>query len=249
MAEGYCEQADVRRALQEASFDGAIGQDGEIADDAIVGLTQWLRRRTRRHWYDSGGGTTLVPTSARSVSEIRLDVPSSPHSQRGQLFSSHRHFRYPVTKSGHYARIRLPHYDVDSLNTLEVRDRGGDVTDWVSSSDFDSGRGNDYYLHTEGDEYKTSYLYIRANSIGPRTDFDDLLTVGYDYGTDAQDDEWETVRRSVAMLAAADIALDEDVQAMVPDNGQMVNAQTKAERYVQRAMDRGLSTYFESPIA
>lgn len=249
MADGYCERDDVKRALQKSSFDGAIGQDGDIADDAITGLTQWLRRRTRRHWYDSGGGNTLVPDSNRQVTGIRLDVPASSHSQRGQLFSSRDHIRYPVTQSGPYARVRLHHYDVESIDTLEVRDSGGDVTDWVADSDFDSGRGEDYYLHTEGGEFRTSYLYIRANSIGPRTDFDDLLTVDYSYGTDAQDHEWETVRRSVAMLAAADLVLDEDVTSMVPDNGQMINVQTKAERYVERAMDRGLNSYFEAPIA
>jgi len=247
MAEvGYCEREDVRRALQDASFTGDIGQEPEIVDDAIIGLTQWLRRRTRRHWYDSGGGTTLVPTGPRSVSGIHLDVPSSPHRQDNQLHhGDNSDWRYPVTQAGPYAKVRLPHADVESLTTLEVRDRDGGVTDWTAAADKTKGRGEDYYLHTEGDEWRTSYLYVRASSIGGRIDFGDLLTVGYDYGTDQQDRDWATVRRSVAMLAAADIALDEDVQSSVPDNGQLINVQTKAERYVQRALDRGLREYFE----
>ena len=250
MATGYCERDDVRRALQEASFDGAIGQDGEIATDAIEGLSQWLRRRTHRHWYDSGGGTTLVPTTTRSVSNIMLDVPASPHRQGRQLHhGDDLATKYPVTHAGPYARVRLPHYDVDALTTLAVRDRGGGVTDWVADSSYVSGRGEDYYLQTEGDEFQTSYLYLRAGSIGPRVDMSDLLTVDYAYGTDQQSHAWDSVRRSVAMLAAADLVLEEDVQSMVPDNGQLVNVQTKAERYVQRALDRGLNAYTDLPIA
>ena len=248
MTAGYCERKDVRRALQKASFDGAIGSDGAIADAAITGLTQWLRRRTRRHWYDSGGGTTLVPAGPRTVSEIRLDVPSGPHRQQGQLLHDSRHIEYPVTHSGSYCKVRLPHYDVETLHTLAVRDRDGTVTDWVSDSRYSSGRGEDYYLHTEGDEFTRSYVYVNARSIGGRTDFANLLTVGYDYGTDQQDDDWSTVRRSVAMLAAADLVMDEDVKTAVPDDGQLVSVQTKAERYVQRALDRGLSAYFDPQV-
>lgn len=248
MPDGYCERDDVRRALQKSSFDGAIGQDGDIADDAITGLAQWVRRKTRHHWYDSGGGTTLVPSGPRTVSNIRLDVPASPHTQDRQVFHHHDGIRYPVTRAGNFARIRLPHHDVESIDTLEVRQRDGSFDDWVASSSKASGPGEDYYLETRGDEFRRSYLYLRAGSIGSRVDFTGLLRLGYSYGTDAQDDEWQTVRRSIAMLAAADVVLDEDVTSMVPDNGQLINVQTKAERYVQRALDRGLSTYMDNPI-
>lgn len=249
MADGYCELVDVRRALQESSFDGAIGQENDIGNDAITGLTQWLRRRTRHHWYDTGGGTTLVPTSARTASNVVLDVPSGPHRQDRQIPHAQHSVEYPTTKAGPYAKIRLPHYDVQTINKLEVRDRGGGVTDWVADSDFVSGRGEDYYLLVEGEEFQRSYLYIHGGEIGSRVNFDHLLTLDYDYGTDEQTRSWESVRRSVAMLAAADLVLDEDVMSMVPDNGQLINVQTKAERYVKRALDRGLKAYFTRPVA
>lgn len=245
---GYCEREDVQRALQQSSFDGAIGQDGEIADDAIEGLTQWVRRTTRHHFYDSGGGTTLVPSSVRSVSNVYRDVPSSPHAQDRQLFHHEAH-RYPVTTAGPHVRIRLPHYDVQALEVLDVRQTDGSFEDWVAASDKLSGPGEDYYLETQDGEFRPSYLYVRASSIGPRVDYDDLLRLSYTYGTDQQDTSWKTVRRSVAMLAAADLVLDEDVQSAVPDNGQLTAVQTKAERYVQRALDRGLSQYMDLPTA
>ncbi|PSP80170.1 hypothetical protein BRC81_02980 [Halobacteriales archaeon QS_1_68_20] len=245
---GYCEREDVKRALQEAELSGALGQEPAIVDDAIRAISAWLRRRTRRHWYDSGGSGTLVGASARSVSTQRLDVPSSPHRQDRQLHRDAQGVRYPVTHAGPYARIQLPHYDVQSLTTLEVRDRGGGVTDWTAASDKVEGRGEDYYLLTEGDEFRTSYLYLRATSIGARVDFDDLLTVGYDYGTDAQSTAWDSVRHAVANLAGADLAVDDDVKTAIPNDGQLIAVETRADRMINRAL-RVLGDYFETPVA
>jgi len=246
MSVGYCEPEDVRRVLREASFDGALGQDSEIVDDAILGQTQMLRRRTRRHWYDSGGAASdLVSTSPRSVGNIRLNVPSSPHRQDRQLFRGETGVRYPATYSGPYARVRLSHYDVDSLTALQVRDSDGGVEDWVASGDYTAGRGGDYYLHTSSDDEGRSHLYIRGASIGPRVDYQDLLTVGYDYGRDGVP---ETIRRATALLATEELVLDEDAKTAIPDQGQLVSLESKADQFHKRAMAK-LEPYLEAPVA
>jgi len=247
---GFCEREDVRRVLQESSFDGAIGQDTEIADDAILGVSRWFANATNTWWYDSTGSSSdLVPTSTSSASNVRLDVPSSPHRQDRQLFSSHAGARYPVTHNGPYARIPLPHRYVDTLTTLDVRDRDGGTTDWVADSSIDEGRGNDYYIERRGqDSYGLTYLYIRARTIGARTDYGGLLTLDYDYGLDYDSTQWDDVRRGIATLAAADLALDEDIISSVPDNGQLVSVQTKAERYADRALKRGLEPFLSRPV-
>lgn len=247
MPDGYCEVADVSSVLQD-DFPGSNPSTSEV-EDAITGFTQWVRAKTNSHWYDSNNQPgDLVPTSARSTTGIRLDVPSSPHRQDRQLLHDEQGIRYPVTHAGPYARIRLPHYSVQTLNALEVRDRDGDVTDWTSDPDISSGKGNDYYLHVDGGEIDTSYLYINADSIGPRTDYRDLLTLDYDYGRDAQNKEWQTVRRAVATLAAADVALDDDIQAAVPDDGQLVPVNTKSDKMINRAMKQ-LRPYFAPAVA
>jgi len=251
---GFCEPDDVRQALQEKDLSGNINPT--IVETAIEGITSWVRKRATLWVYDSNGADDdLVPTDASSASTVRLDVPSSPHRQDRQLFhGDERGWRYPVTQAGPYVRIRLPHRYVDALTTLEVRDRGGGVTDWTSDADTVEGRGEDYYVQVDrGDGgYGTSHLYLRAASIGPRTDYSDLLTVGYDHGLDAQDGDWQDVRRGVALLSAAQIVTDDDVLSQVPDNARLVGVDTQRSAAVDDALAGAvglLQPYLEVGVA
>lgn len=244
--DGYAEVEDVGDVLQD-DFAGANPTDAEV-EAAIAGLTQWVRRKTRHHFYDSGGqASDLVPTTPRTVDTVQLDVPSSPHPQDRQIHHDEAGIRYPVTRAGRYIRVRLPHYAVGSIESLEVRQRDGSVTDWITAADKQSGRGEDYYLQAEGDEFKRSYLYLNAGSVGPRVDYEDLLTLSYSYGVDQQTQSWDSVRRGVATLAAADIVLDDDIQGAIPDDGQLVPVNTKADKLVNRAM-KLLGSYISAPI-
>lgn len=241
--DGYCEPDAVRTALQETSLDGPINES--IVTDEIVAVSSWLRKQSGRHWYDStGADADTVPTTARDASTVRLDVPSSPHAQRDQIHRHDRGVRYPVTQDGPYARLPLPHGYVDTLNSLAIRDRAGDVEDWVASAEYDEGRGGDYYVQTEDlERYGRSYLYVRAAAIGARRDYDGLVTAGYQYGLDEQDQSWQDVRRGVALLAAAATVVDDDILTAIPDQGQLIGVETEAERL----MDRGMS-YLEPYI-
>jgi len=221
---------------------------------AITGASEWLARQTNVHWYDSTADSDsdtdndFLKTAARSAADVRLDVPSSPHRQDRQLFRDEHGVRYPVTHNGPYARIPLPHRYVDTVTKLLVRDRGGDVKDWVAASDKAQGRGEDYYVAARGQHsYGRTYLYIWASSIGGRTDFNGLLTLEYDYGLDWQDEEWSDLRRGVAALAAAQSVDDDDVLSQIPDNGQLVGVQTQADNLMAQA-DRYLGPYMEAPI-
>lgn len=248
---GYCESEDVRTALQEssASFgEGPLGTD--IVKDAIIGISQWFARDLNAHWYDAG--STLsdpVASSARTATDVRLDVPSSPHRQDRQLFREEMGVRYPTTRNGPYARIPLPHRHVQTLTKLEVRDRGGGVEDWVAASDKVEGRGEDYYVQARGqNSYGRTYLYVRGDSIGPRVDYGGLLTAEYDYGLDWSTTKWEDVRRGIAQLAAADVVSDDDVLSAIPDDGQLIGIDTQVQQLVDRAM-RKLEPYMEAPVA
>lgn len=249
MVEGFCETDDVADALQEDSNFPGSPTTSEV-EAAIEPISDWFARETNGYWYDSGGqASDLVPTSATSVTHVRKDVPSSPHRQDRQLLVSEQGIRYPTTRNGPYARIQLPHRYVTSLDALNVRDRDGGVTDWVADSDIDSGRGNDYYLQQRGQQsYGRTYLYVRASTIGPRTDFGELLDIDYTYGLDAQTTEWTDVRRGIAHLAAAGLLIDDDVQAAIPDDGQLVPVETAADEHTNDAM-RLLGGYLDAPIA
>ncbi|AFH22617.1 hypothetical protein OSG_eHP31_00025 [environmental Halophage eHP-31] len=241
MADGYCEVEDVRKAAQEAQLSGAF--DTPYIEPAIQGISDWLRKASGRHWYDSTGtAPALVPTISETATTVRLDVPSSYHAQRDQTYHHERGVRYPVTTDGPYARLPLPHAFVESINTLEVRDRAGDVEDWISSSEYQEGRGEDYYLQEEDQEgYGDSVLYIRAASIGPRFNFDGLVTADYTYGLDAATEGWQDVRRGVANLAAAQVVTDDDVLTSIPDNGQLVGVDTQYDQHVAAAIGEAWS--------
>jgi hypothetical protein len=247
MPDGYCEPDDVRQALQERNLDGALN-DSDFVAPTIESVSGWLRRSSRRHWYDSGGDASdTVPTSPRSASEVRLDVPSSPHAQDRQIRHGESGVRYPVTTDGPYARIRLPHGYVDSLTSLLVRDRDGDVTDWTSAAEITQGRGEDYYLARDGtSEYGLSYLYIRAASIGARVDYGGLLTLTYDYGRDAATEDWSDVRRGVAAAVGAQLTISDDVRTAIPDDGQLVGLDSRRQRLVDDSQQY-LEPYLDAP--
>ena len=239
---GYCAPDDVRKALQEVDLSGELGT--EYVTAAIEGQSKWLRTRTKRHYYDSGHSAGDLYTSTRTVSDLTLDVPSGPHAKDRQLTRPDYGIEYPTTHVGQYAKLRLPRRDVQSIDKLEVRERGGDVEDWVASSDRVQGRGDDYYLLTES-ESGVSHLYVDAESLGVRTDYRDLLTLEVSYGVDGIPG---TIKRATAFRAGAELVLDDDTQVGVTDAGQLVNVETKAQAMRDRAMDL-LGPYIVRPIA
>lgn len=234
---GFCTTEDVRRALQKRDLNGPT--DPEIVEPAIEGASNWFARATNGHWFDSAEAIPPLSDTVATAQHVRLDVPSSPHRQDRQLLSGRQGARYPVTHAGPYAEIRLPHLHVQTVNTLEVRGRGGDVTDWVAAADKTAGRGEDYYAQRKGqDSYGRTYLYVRADSIGPRIDFGGLLTLEYDYGLDYQTEAWDDVRRGIAHLAAADVMDEDDVLTQIPDQGQLVGVQTQYDNLMSAATKR-----------
>jgi hypothetical protein len=123
-----------------------------------------------------------------------------------------------------------------------VRDRSGDVTDWTSDPDYQSGRGEDYYVQEEDREgHGTSYLYVRAASIGARRDYTGLVTADYTYGLDAADEGWQDVRQGVANLAAAQVVTDDDVLTSIPDDGQLVGVDTQYDQHIAAAIGEAWS--------
>jgi hypothetical protein len=232
---GYCTAEDVRTALQEVSLSGPT--DTEFVDPEIIAASTWLRKTSGRHFYDSEATTDPLATGARSIETVRLDVPSSPHAQRGQIHAHDRGVRYPVTSDGPYTRLPLPHAYVESLDALKIRDRDGGVTDWTADPEYEEGVGADYYVQEENLEGRgASYLYLRATAIGTRRDYAGLVVADYQYGLDEQTESWADVRRGVANLAAAELVVDDDVLSSLPDNGQLVSLDTQADRLLERGM-------------
>jgi hypothetical protein len=238
----YCERQDVLDVLEEASLSGAYSQRPEIIDAAITGLTQDIRAWTNRHWYDpSAASGDLRDDSPVTATEMIHDIPSSPHTQDRQLFQSHDGVRYPVTHAGPYCRIVLAHADVTTLSALRVRDSAGEFEDWTAALSKTRGRGEDYYLQTPTDAGPSgrTQLYLRAGVLPTLTDYEEALLLDYEYGTDSVP---ESVRRMTAQYAAAELVTNDEFVAAVPDDGQLVNGETKADRWTAAA-DKTLDNY------
>lgn len=255
MTTAYATPDDVRRALQEPEHPGLTGslEENNVVPP-LASISEYVATEGRTHFFDSAGDDgSLVPTEPRTATDVVVDVPSSPHPQRGQRHHGRSDARYPVTRHGQYARITLPHAHVRSLLALYVRQRGrgrrsDGTSNWIADDRRTEGRGQDYYVLQPDDKPRgRSYLYIHAPTLGPRYDYEGVLTLNYEYGADAAaGDRWDDVRRAVAQLAVAQLAVDDDVRTAIPDSGQLIGVDTRRQASIDDAT-RTLEPYLTAP--
>ena len=241
---GYCTSADVKRALKGEGFSGALGAEPKIVEDAITGQNEWLRETTHRHWYESGSQEDIF-TSAQTHDEDVLHIPASPHPGPSQQY---RHsdigtIRYPRPTQGRYTTVDLRRRDVQTISELLVLDATGEPTDWATEKT--QGRGKDWYLQVDSSD-GISTLYLDTASLPPRQNWDGAVIATYEWGIDGLSD---TVRRAIALRAGAQLILDDDAQIGIPDNGQMVALESKAQRMRKDAKELLSIHMLETPIA
>lgn len=246
MPTGYATVEDVRRVLSETVSDfnsGAWGtSNNQAVVDAIASQAEWLREKTNRHWYVPGGisedGHGLVPTDVRSRAGEEQDIPSTPHPQHGTLFQADRG-RYPRRSHGPYARVPLDKHAVDTLTAVEVRDSSGAFEDWTA--DPSKTEGEEYALYVEpGDASSPSYLDLHVGALPAMRRYESAVRVSYDYGIEGLS---RTVRRAVAMRAAAQLLAPDDEAALgIPENATLQAVETKVGA-LERQADELLEDY------
>lgn len=250
MSEGYCTVDDVRRVLQEVEFTGALDEDSEQAVvDAIVSQTEWLQETTNRHWYESGGISEdthgLVPSSTRTHTEDEQDIPTKAFltterrvRPRGLTFrledpddpAEHGGLA-PRTFRGPFTRVTLHRRDVQTISELLVLHSENGYEDWVAGTETE-GRSGAYYTQVD-DSTGLSRLYLDTNSIDDELEnYSSAVVVTYDYGIDGLTG---TVRRAIALRSAAQLVRDDELTVSVPDQGQLVNVDTKAQAWKNEA--------------
>lgn len=228
------------------TFEGADPSPAHV-EAAILGQNEWLRKATKRHFYDSeyapdGSPPVTLPTEPLSVSEEVCDVPESPHPQHSQLVH-HEERRYPKTRRGRYARVRLDRRDVSTITGLEVRTQR-EYEDWFADATKTEGRSGAYYLQTDPHTGLSS-VYVDVVGMAPLADWQESVVISYDYGDDAMPD---TIRRAVAHRAAAELITDDDANIQIPDSGALMSVKTKADEFRQTANSL-LKPYRASPMA
>lgn len=245
---GYCTVKAVANVLGEPfPVEGSDPSAAHIAD-AIRGQGAWLRRATKRHFYDptydpsnTSDGNVDLPTEPRPVTEQGYDIPSSPHPQHTQL-ATQQPRRYPRQHRGTYTRVQLDHRYVQSVDALRVRSRS-EYEDWVQQSDKSEGRMGEYYVSTD-EQTGRSELLVDTRAMTPLADYGEALVVDYSYGLDVIP---ESIGRAVAFKAASELALDKDSHIQIPDSG-AVDVQTASQEFDKKA-DKLLKPYRATPVA
>jgi len=237
MPEGYCTLEDLRRALREASLPGDIGQDQQIAVDAITAQTEWLEKTLKRHWYAPSGideATEItIPTSPKSRDD-EYDIPTP------SAFIVEEDGPVPKTSQGGYAAIELARRDAESIQALHVRTEDGTFEDWAASSDYSEGSwppsGEDYYLRVNNGGVSRLYLDTTNLLVEDEDDeyvldsFANAVYLEFSYGHEGIP---QTVRRAVAFRAASDFV--EDAAIQIPESAQVYNVESLAEQFERKA--------------
>lgn len=233
---GYCTVPDVRRALQETGFSGALEADNnQTVVDAIASQSKWLQSTTDCHFYVEGGigedDRGLIPTSASQRGPEEGDIPSTPHSQHSTMFSSGR-ARYPLKTHGPYCRVPLDKNDATAVTSLEIRDASGAFTDWVA--DDSKEEGTDYRLYAEpGSAPSPSYVDLHASSLPRLNHYDGAVRVSYEYGYDELP---AAIRRATAMKAGAQLlAPDDEANLSIPESANLQSVETKVQALERQA--------------
>jgi len=231
---GYCEPEDVRQVLQEVDLSGPLAS--EFVTAHIRGESEWVQETTNRHWYDPDAATdAVVGTSPLTHAEDEQDIKAGPHAGPSQLFRADRagaaEPQYPVVHGGRYTRVQLHRRDVSTLTELLIRQRDGSYVDWVTDPEYEQGRGEDYYLQVDDSE-GTSHIYLHVGSLPQLADYGAAVVASYDYGIPEIP---QTVRQAVASYAGAALLREDEQAVAVPDDGQLVSLDTKADELENRA--------------
>lgn len=144
-----------------------------------------------------------------------------------------------------YTRIQLERKDVVEITELMVVNTDGGFDDWTGAG-YDGGvgnsfRGDDWWVRVNNRGISQLNLDVHAIDDDPAS-LANAVYIAFDYG---QDSLPKGVRRGVAFLAAADLVVDDEFLAGLPDNGGIINPETKAERWERRGKEL-LSNYYDA---
>jgi len=191
-------------------------------------------------------GADVPPTHLSPNSDALLETPPRGHHEyydEHEFAEPKQNLRvsfgeyHPREERPAYTPVEFARKDVTAVNELLVVNADGGFDDWTAG-DYTGGvgitnRGSDWWVRVNN--RGISQLYLDINALD-----DDIASlskavyVDFAYG----DSELTmTVRRGVAHLAAAILIVDDEFQAGLPDNGQLINVETKAERWERKGKE------------
>lgn len=236
--------------------------------DAVEGLTEWIDQATLKHWYVPGGisedNENIVDASAKNRNDEHSlpshsayvvgaydDNPRQITTTTGTVFSSRTGEPEPKEQIRlafgdleddtipAYTRITLERKNVVAVNILNVVNKDGGFDDWVASNDYSGGvgnsnRGDDWWVRVNNHGVSELYLDVHAMD-DDLASLSNAVYVDIDYG---QDSLPKTVRRGVAQLAASELVQHDEFRTAIPNDGQLMNLETKAETWERRGLEK-----------
>ena len=194
-------------------------------------------------YYNENSDALLEDAPRRHYYE-RRDVD-----KRGRLRIAFGEFQpgaHPDNTTPAYTRIRLNRKDVTDVTSLMVVNEEGGFDDWFADKTGgigNSNRGSDWWVRINNRGVAELYLDVQAMS-EEIASLASGVYVEFKYG----DDELPmSVRRGVAHLAASQLIVDDEFQAGMPDQGQLVNVETKSQKW-ERQGYRLLEKHFVGEV-
>ena len=144
-----------------------------------------------------------------------------------------------------YTRITLERKDVTAVTELSVIDETGAYEDWTEERTGGVGndhRGDDWWVRINN--RGIAELYLNVHSMDDDiASFANAVYVDIEYGRDELPTD---IRRGVAQLVASELVLDDELVTTVPNEGQLIGVETKAERWARQGREK-LAPHVENP--
>lgn len=255
----YCTVDDVRVALQETveKFDnGAWGESNhDVVVRAIQAQEEWIDKELHTHFYVPNGldedDENVVPTTTKQRTDEH-DIPTSSIVVAG---------RQPEPKlfRDWYTRFQFDRRHVQSLNQLLVRMPDGEYEDWTETKTggvWPDALNQDYMIRVNNGgvsqlNLDTSYFLKqeardllddadtyderRLSGVEEQWEFDqwrNAVYVDIEYGHEGLP---QTIRRAVALRVASELLMDDQANLGLPEQSQLVNAESKKQAYQDKA--------------
>lgn len=251
--ESYSDQ--IERATRRHWFD----PDGIAEDDQDVVATD-PQTRDDEHDIPTHGGFVHGASEQRRRSRRNSDalLESSPRGRRHRRARRDRKqeiriatgdvdaLKPPIGDSVlAYTRITLERKDVTDVTELLVIDGAAAYEDWTEEKDGGVGnqyRGQDWWVRINNKGVAELYLDVHAMA-DDIASFANAVYVEIEYG---RDELPKHIRRGVAQLVAAELVLEDELVVSIPDDGQLIGVETKAERWERHGREK-LKPHVERP--
>ena len=210
----YCSADDVARQLQVREFggEGATSPSLEDVENSILEAQDEIDQQTHHAWREK-----TISNEKHDLNQLRYEPDAG-----WPIYLKHRAIKTLSSSDG---------------DKIEMWD-GSAWVDWVASSDYTEGRGNDYWM-----DYEQGVLYIRSATIFAVKN--KAVRITYRHGTSTVPKD---IRKACLLMACIDVLESNNRTLLVPEESNpMLSYASKISRWNEK-IERTLSNHAEIMI-